>query len=224
MKILVILCFLILSMITTNVFGQDIELPKVEAKLDMGLSQALETRSASRSFNDKKIQIEDIGRLLWAGNGIVQEKPGKTVHGFDAVSGASSTNKHSVQWGWGNPYLKLYVMLESGAYEYLPEKHQLEFISDKNIIKSIGSNASNPQAIIVIAADYGKMPRGERATTINVSFMTAGSTAQNIHLFATVNNIKMMTEVSFNKTEIQKGLNLPDTVKPLTILSFGYSD
>ncbi|MCK5078162.1 MAG: nitroreductase family protein, partial [Calditrichia bacterium] len=98
------------------------------------------------------------------------------------------------------------------------------FISDKNIIKSIGSNASNPQAIIVIAADYGKMPRGERATTINVSFMTAGSTAQNQHLFATVNNIKMMTEVSFNKTEIQKGLNLPDTVKPLTILSFGYSD
>ena len=214
--------FLACSLPLCAAAGQDIVLPKVEAKAGMDIVQAMESRSASRSFSKKAVPLKAISMILWAGYGIILDRGDKTVHGYDALSGATSRNRYTIPWGWGKPYLRVYLLLKDGAYEYLPKKSKLKFITNKNLIDKSGSRGSNAYGVIVIAADFDEMPSSNKEAR-NVAFMSAGSAAQNMYVAGAVHNIQMLTQVSIPKKKIKKGLNLPKDIEPLTILSFGYS-
>ncbi len=196
---------------------QNIKLPEVKAKAGMDVIQAMETRAASRVFDGKKISMEVISTILWAGNGIILEKGSKTIHGYDAVTSATNSNRYTTPWGWGDPYITLYLFLKSGVYEYIPQKHELKFISDNS--DSIGSNAFGE---IVITANFNEMPRYNKDVK-NVAFLSAGSAAQNMYIAGSVYNIQMLTQVSINKKEIKELLKLSENVEPLTTLTFGYA-
>ncbi|MBW2176816.1 MAG: nitroreductase family protein, partial [Deltaproteobacteria bacterium] len=86
-----------------------------------------------------------------------------------------------------------------------------------------GSGGSDAYGVIVIAADYNEMPSFNEEIR-NVAFMSAGSAAQNMYVAGAVFKIQMLTQVSIPNKAIKKRLNLPKSVEPLTILSFGYSD
>ncbi len=90
MKIAVII--FLSCLFATSLFGagQDIALPKMEAKIGMDVLQAMESRAASRSFSGKEVPLKAISTILWAGYGIILENGDKTVHGHDALSGATS--------------------------------------------------------------------------------------------------------------------------------------
>lgn len=223
MKKMVVLCLFLVCTLSVNAAEQSIALPKVEAKAGMDIVQAIETRTASRQYDGREVPLQAISTILWAGYGIILEEGEKTVHGYDAVSAATSRNRYSVPFGWGSPYLKVYLLLQNGAYAYVPEEHNLKFMTDKNLIKDSGSGDSNAYGVIVIAADFDKMPGGNNGSTRDVAFMTAGSVAQNMYIAGAVYNIQMLTQVSIKHKNIKNGLNLPKDVEPLTILSFGYS-
>jgi len=87
-------------------------LPKVSSKAGMDVVQAMESRAASRSYDGKEVPLKAISTILWAGYGIILESGDKTVHGYDAVSGATSQNRYTIPWGWGDPYLRVYLMLK----------------------------------------------------------------------------------------------------------------
>jgi len=223
MKKMVIVCLLLACALPVYAAGQDIVLPKVEAKVGMDVVQAMESRAASRSYDGREVPLKAISMILWAGNGIILDRGNKTVHGYDAVTAATSQNRYSTPWGWGSPYLKVYLVLKDGAYEYLPKEHKLKFITDKNLIRDSGSGGSNAYGVIVINADFDEMPGSNSGTTRDVAFMTAGSAAQNMYVAGAVYGIQMLTQVSIREGQIKKGLNLPEDVEPLIILSFGYS-
>ncbi|MBW1891404.1 MAG: nitroreductase family protein [Deltaproteobacteria bacterium] len=223
MKIVVVICLTCLFAASFAGADQDIALPKIEAKIGMDVLQAMESRSASRSFSGGEVPLKVISAILWAGYGIILESGDKTVHGYDALSGATSQDRYTIPWGWGDPYLKVYLLLANGAYEYLPEKHKLKFVTNKNLIDVSGSGGSDAYGVIVIAADYNEMPSFNEEIR-NVAFMSAGSAAQNMYVAGAVFKIQMLTQVSIPNKALKKRLNLPKSVEPLTILSFGYSD
>jgi len=223
MKIAVFICLSCLFSASVVDAGQDIALPKIEAKIGMDVLQAMETRAASRSFNGRKVPLKAISTILWAGYGLILESGDKTVHGYDALSGATSRNRYTIPWGWGDPYLKVYLLTVKGAYEYLPPEHKLKYVSSKNLIDISGSGGSDAYGVIVIAADFNEMP-GFSEEVRNVAFLSAGSAAQNMYVAGAVYKIQMLTQVSISNDEIKKGLNLPNGVEPLTILSFGYAE
>ncbi len=217
MKIAVIICLFCLLAAPVAGAGQDIALPKIEAKIGMDVLQAMESRAASRSFSKRDVSLKAISTILWAGYGIILESGDKTVHGYDALSGATSKNRYTIPWGWGEPYLKVYLLLANGAYAYLPQEHKLEFISDNG-----NSKGSGAFGVIVIAADFNEMPSSNKDVK-NVAFLSAGSAAQNMYVAGAVYKIQMLTQVSINKKRIKKNLNLPDNVEPLATLTFGYA-
>ena len=194
MKKLVLLSFLFIGLFASHAAGQqNIKLPEVKAKAGMDVIQAMETRAASRSFDTKAVPIEAISTILWAGNGIILEKGAKTIHGYGALSSATNLYRYTTPWGWGSPYIKLYLVLKTGTYEYLSKEHELKFISDQS-----HSGYSNGFGEIVIAADFNEMP-GSNKDVKNVAYLSAGSAAQNMYVAGAVYNIQMLTKVSINK-------------------------
>ena len=77
-------------------------LSKVSSKAGMDVMQAMESRAASRSYDGKEVPLKAISTILWAGYGIILESGDKTIHGYDAVSGATSQNRYTIPWGWGD--------------------------------------------------------------------------------------------------------------------------
>lgn len=223
MKTILILSLLFVCTFLVCVAEQDIVLSKVEAKAGMDVIEAMESRAASRRYDGREVPLKTISTILWAGYGIILEEGAKTVHGYDAVSAATSRNRYSIPFGWGSPYLRIYLLLKDAAYEYLPEEHKLKFITNKNLISESGSSGSGAYGVIVIAADFNEMPGGNKGTTRDVAFLSAGSAAQNMYVAGAAYDIQMLTQVSIEHNKIKKGLNLPGEVEPLTILSFGYS-
>ena len=202
---------------------QNILLPEVEAKIGMDVLEAIEKRAASRHYSGEEVPLKAISTILWAGYGIVLVEGDKTVHGYDAVSAATSKNRYTIPFGWESPYLRIYLLLEDAAYEYLPENHILKFITNKNLIPISGSSVSGAYGVIVIAADFDAMPSGFKGMTRDVALFSAGSAAQNMYVAGTVYKIQMLTQLSMKNNEIKKGLDLTGDIETLMILSFGYS-
>ncbi len=223
MKKMMVFCCALMGALVLHASGGDIILPKIGSKVGMDLIQAIETRAASRSYSSKKVSMKAISTILWAGNGITLKSGNKTVHGFDAVSGATPKNRYTIPWSRGNRYLRIYLLLKNGAYEYLPTKHELKFITKKNLIPVSGSRGSGAYGVIMIAVDFKKMP-SQSNENLKVAYMSAGSAAQNMYLAGAALNIQMLTQVSKKMKNLKKVLNLPKEIEPLTILSFGHSN
>ena len=204
--------------------NQTLTLPEVKATAGMDILQAMERRAASRHFSNQTVSLENIATILWAGNGLILREGKKTIHGYDTVSGATENNRYTIPWGWSKPYLKVYLLIEKGAFEYMPVKHQLKCLVERNLIETSGSNSFGAHGVIVIAADYDSMPDGKTAISRDVAFLSAGSSAQNMVLAGSVFGIQMLTQVAFGAEEIRQELNLSGNIEPLTILSFGYSE
>jgi hypothetical protein len=204
--------------------NQTLTLPKVEATAGMDILQAMERRVAARHFSNRTVSLENIATILWAGNGLILKEGKKTIHGYDTVSGATGINRYTIPWGWSKPYLKVYLLIEKGAFEYMPVKHQLKCLAERNLIEASGSNSFGAHGVIVIAADYDAMPDGKTTISRDVAFLSAGSAAQNMVLAGSVFGIQMLTQVAFGAEEIRQQLNLSGNIEPLTILSFGYSE
>ena len=155
--------------------------------------------------------------------GIIYKSGDKTIHGYDVVSGATASNRHSIPVSWGKSYIRLYLLSKDGSYEYLPDDHRLKFNNTNNLIQVSGSTAEGAHGAIVIAADFNKMPGGKKGTSRDVAFISAGSAAQNMVVAGTALNIQMLIQSSIKHNKIRKGLDLPKNIEPLAILSFGYS-
>jgi len=196
---------------------QSIKLPEVKTKIGMDVIQAMETRAASRGFTAEEVPMEAISTILWAGNGIILESGTKTVHGYDAVTSATNLNRYTTPWGWGNPYIKLYLVLKNGIFAYSPEDHELKFIKDN--AGTIGSRAAG---MIVIAADFNEIV-SSHPDIRDVAFVSAGSAAQNMYVAGSVYNIQTFTKVFIDTKRLKKLLELPDTVEPLMTVAFGYA-
>ncbi len=207
--------YLFISVATAQ---ENIKLPPITKKIGMDLIQAMETRAASRGFITKKAPLEAISTMLWAGNGIILERGSKTVHGYDAVTSATNLYRYTTPWGWGKPYIKLYLIIDTGIYEYLPQGHELKLIKENK-----DSEDAREAGIIVIAADFNKIT-SSHGEVRNVAFVSAGSAAQNIYLAGAVYNIQTFTKVFIQKKWLTKTLDLPDKVEPLVTLAFGYAD
>ena len=198
-------------------------LPSVPVKSGMDVVEAIEKRATSRAYDGRRVSMEAIAAILWAGNGIILDKGYKTIHGFDAISGATSENRYTIPWGWGDPYLKIYLLLENGAWEYLPKGHRLRYITDRNLMAESGSDGAEASGVIMIAADLNQMPSYNQDVK-NVAFLSAGSAAQNMYVVGAAYHVQMLTQVSFRNDRIIKGLELADNIEPLAILTFGYAN
>jgi SagB-type dehydrogenase family enzyme len=185
-----------------------VALPAPDTSGGMTLNQALATRRSIRAFSDQALTLEQVGQLLWAGQGVTDPQRVKRT----APSAGASYP------------LELYVAQHTGVARYDPANHQLQMLGDQDVRKMLGRQPAVTAAplVIVIAADMGRIGGryGERAQSF--VYLEAGHVAQNILLEATALGLGAVPVGAFDPKHVKEALKLPDNLEVLYIVPVGH--
>ncbi len=193
-----------------------IPLPEPSHDGAVSLERAIKGRRSTRDFSNKPVPVEELGQLLWAGQGL-------TRAGSRAAPSAGALFP-----------LELYALVglaggfDPGVYHYLPPKHNLLLIRPGDHRRSLWEVALKQDAvrtapiIIVIAAvvertaaKYGR--RAERYVDIEV-----GAAAQNISLQAESLGLGSVLIGAFQDRAAKQVLNLPRDHRVIGLIPIGH--
>lgn len=197
---------------------QVIELPSPWLISDVSLEEALTLRRSTRSFSNSPLSLRDLAQLLWAAQGITQEK-----RGFRTAPSAGALFP-----------LEVYAVasnvdgLANGIYKYQPCSHELVLVKLGEHATGVYDAALQQESIrdapVVIciagvvertSVKYGA--RAERYMLIEV-----GHAGQNICLQTAALGLGAVTIGAFNDDTLKTALRLPAEEKPLYVIPVGH--
>ena len=188
-----------------------IQLPKPVHTGKMSLEETLLRRESVRDFTSQPLTLQETSQLLWAAQGMTRKWGGRTAPSAGALYP-----------------LEAYLVTAEGFFHYLPDRHQLIRISDRNLLKDLCLAAlgqactREAPAVIVLTAVYERTSGkyGQRAERYIA--MEAGHTAQNILLQATALGLGTIPVGAFHDDRVQKTLGLPVDHRPLYLIPVGH--
>ncbi len=186
-------------------------LPKPNLDGSVSLEQTIAVRRSCRDFQSRSLTLEQIGQLAWAAQG--QDVKSK----YRTVPSAGATYP-----------LELFVVTEQGVFGYLPYKHTLEKLIDKDVRSALASAALGQEFIgtasltMVFAAEFARTVRRYSKRGIRYVFMEAGHAAQNVHLQAEALGLGSVAVGAFDDAAVSKVLSLPDRIEPIYMVVAGY--
>jgi SagB-type dehydrogenase family enzyme len=193
-----------------------ITLPEPAHDSDTSIEETLWGRRSTRNFSEEAITLEQLGQLLWAGQGVTDPSGKRTAPSAGALYP-----------------LKLYVVIgkvtgaAAGVYVYDPATHTLKRIIDGDQRQSLAQTALGQTSVkqgaidIVITANFSITTKvyGERG--IRFVHLEAGHAAENICLQAVGLKLATVTVGTFDDASVQHVLGLPDDEVPLYIIPAG---
>ena len=102
-----------------------IKLPEPKKKGKVSLEETIERRRSERRLSGKELTIEQIGQLLWACQGITDEKKG-----FRSAPSAGATYP-----------LEIYLASIDGLFSYLPATHSIRRLKDNDVRRELAEAA-----------------------------------------------------------------------------------
>jgi len=188
-----------------------ITLPEPNKSGSMPLEQAIAVRRSRRYFLPKSLTLEQIGQLAWAAQG--QDEGSK----YRTTPSAGATYP-----------LELFVVSEQGLSRYLPAKHSLEKLIDKDLRAVLASAAWGQEFVqaapltLVFAAEFSRTTGRYGKRGIRYVYMEAGHAAQNVHLQAEALGLGSVAVGAFDDAAVSKVLSLPRNIEPLYMVAVGY--
>ncbi len=192
---------------------KSIDLPKPSTKGSISLEQAIGNRESVRSFTKQPLSLEQIGQLLWSGQGLRNALGQRTVPSAGALFP-----------------LELYLIIEEGVYYYVPEGHRIEPHVEGDMRSSLSSAALGQECIVQapatflltavfsrIETKYGK----ERSP--QYIYLEAGHAAQNILLQATTLGLDGVPIGAFYEEQVSEILQFPQAHYPLYLIPLGFA-
>ena len=191
--------------------GEVYNLPKPKREGGISLYEALNLRKSSRDFDGStKITPEILSQALWSCYGVRE--------GIYRVVPAAKS--------W-YPFI-IYVFLESGVYQYNPEKHTLTKLFDgdhRDITGTQTAVVTKAAANFVFIADLNMKVRimEDKKYRREAAKLDIGNITMALSLFASANNMKGVIRGNFVEGKILNFLNLntQDYYLPLAF-SLGY--
>lgn len=174
----------------------------------MSLNDALAHRRSVRSFQSTKLTLPELSQLLWAAQGVTDDKGHRTAPSAHAQY-----------------YLHLYLAQPGGFFEYLPAAHALHQLSDKDLRAALSSQASVQAAPVVflIAGEYDRASKGsDRETALRLVNLEAGHAAQNLLLEATALNLGAVPVGGVDPKQAAQAASLPAGVTPIYLIPVGH--
>ena len=182
----------------------------------MTLEEALGLRRAVRDYSNEPLTLEELGQLLWAGQGITSDDGRRTAPSAGALYP-----------------LEMYVVtgnvegMSPGVYRYASRGHTLTMMREGDFRQPLFEEAISQTQIvhaavnIVIAAVYDRtsLKYGERGR--RYVHMEVGHAGQNICLQAQTLNLGVCPIGAFEDEGVKRVLDLPEKQDPLYILSVG---
>ena len=196
------------------------DLPKPRTDGDISLEKTIKERRTIRSFTSEALTMEQLSQLLWAAQGITDDR------GF----------KRAAASGGALYPMDIYAVvgrdgvegIEAGIYYYEPNDHSISLIS-KGDFKAELAEASLSQKWmaraplnLVITAEYGRIcgRYGERG--VRYAIIEAGHIGQNIFLQAEALSLGAGIVGAFEDERVIKAINIPANHEPLLIMPVGY--
>jgi SagB-type dehydrogenase family enzyme len=174
----------------------------------MSLNDALAHRRSIRSFQSAKLTLPELSQLLWAAQGVTDDKGHRTAPSAHAQY-----------------YLHLYLAQPDGFFEYLPAAHALRQLSDKDLRAALSSQATVQAAPVVflIAGEYDRASKGtDRETGLRLVNLEAGHAAQNLLLEATALNLGAVPVGGVDPKQAAQAASLPAGITPIYLVPVGH--
>ncbi len=202
----------------TQVRGEDMKqvekiiLPKPNLKGTVSVEECIKNRRSVRSFSSKPLTMEEISQLLWATQGITDER-----RGLRSAPSAGALYP-----------LEIYLAKGDGIFYYDIEGHALIRTSGEDMRPNLSDGAlgqasvKEAPALIIICTVRSRVTakysgRGNRYVDIEV-----GHAAENLHLQAVALGLASVPVGAFDDNRIKKALSLPDDTEPLYIVPVGH--
>jgi SagB-type dehydrogenase family enzyme len=175
-----------------------VELPSPELTGTRSLEQALHDRRSVREYATTPLTLDEIGQLLWAGQGITDDDGHRTA----PSAGARYP-------------LELYAITAAELMHYLPAGHRVEQRADTTTLGALPDAAfdqefvGNAPLVVVIAADPARTEQEYGAMAGDLVQREVGHVAQNILLQATALGLAAVPVGGFDPATVGELLALP---------------
>ena len=182
----------------TQRYPTGVELPSPELTGTLSLEQSLHDRRSVREYAATPLTLDEIGQLLWAGQGITDDDGHRTA----PSAGARYP-------------LELYAVTATELMHYLPAGHRVEQRADTTILGALPEAAfdqefvGNAPLVVVIAADPARTEQEYGAMAGDLVQREAGHAAQNILLQATALGLVAVPVGGFDPATVEGLLALP---------------
>jgi SagB-type dehydrogenase family enzyme len=193
---------------------KSIELPKPRSKGSISLEQAIGNRESVRSFTKQTLSLEQLGQLLWSGQGLRDTIGQRTVPSAGALYP-----------------LEFYLVIEEGVYHYVPDGHRLEPHVEGDMRSSLSSAALGQECVaqapatLLLTAIFSRIEtKYGKERSPQYIYLEAGHAAQNILLQATALGLDGVPVGAFYEDQVSEVLQLPRTHYPLYLIPLGFAE
>ena len=201
---------------TPALTGDSIRLPEPRFESDLSVEEALRERRSVRVYAEVPPTLAEIGQILWAAQGITDERGYRTTPSAGALYP-----------------LEVYVVagdlmdLPAGIYHYQPDGHILVRTAGGDHRAALQAAAVNqtpvgdaPATIVICAVpERTTVKYGERG--MRYVYMEAGHASENVYIQAVAMDLATVVIGAFDDARIGEILNLPGNTTPLYIMPVG---
>jgi len=218
------LSFLVIAVIAVLGFNgyseQDqskmIKLPDPRTDGGISVEKALNERRSIRSFGRNGLALIEVSQLLWAAQGITDNKGHRTA--------PSGMERYP---------LEVYLLadnvtgLPQGVYHYIPQNHSLSVIAQGKIDEYYNASAGTESwiktapAIFVITGVMSRMNIWPGQDLSRFVYVEAGTAAENMLLEVVSLNLACTYTAGFNANETTELLGLSPSEVPIGVLPVG---
>jgi SagB-type dehydrogenase family enzyme len=196
-----------------------IKLPEPRYNSDTSVEEALLERRSIRDYKNESLTLTEISQLLWAAQGITNQK------GFRTAPSAGALYPLEVYVVVGDV-----IDLADGIYKYKPYGHELVKVAEGDkrdeLCKAALGQAwiKDGAVVIVFSAVYERTTKkyGERG--IRYVHMEVGHAAQNVYLQAVSLNLGTVVVGAFYDNEVKRIVNMTENEQPLCLMPVGRID
>jgi len=193
-----------------------IKLPAPEYDSDVSIEQCLLHRRSLRSYIWKSLTLQEVSQLLWAAQGITNDRGLRTAPSAGALYP-----------------LEVYLVagtvqnLNPGVYRYRPINHDIVKVLEGDKRNDLAKAALMQSWVkegaidLIFTAVYSRTTEKYGDRGIRYVHMEVGHAAQNLCLQATAMGLGAVTVGAFRDEQISAILELPRNEQPLYIIPIG---
>lgn len=189
-----------------------VALPAPDTHGTMPLESALAQRRSIRTFAPTPLRLDEVGQLLWAGQGITALDGKRTAPSAGALYP-----------------LDLYAVGAGQVVRYLPHGHRVEIRESRDLRGDLAGAALGQDAVksaptvIVIVATPARTAAKYGSRTSDYVRLEAGHAAQNILLQATAIGLGAVPIGAFDADKVREILALPRGQLPIYVIPVGHA-
>ena len=196
-----------MMMAALGVQAQDIALITPETGAGCNVMRAFAQRRSTREFDPKALTTQEMSNLLWATMGVNSQD--------NKLTAPSCRNLQEI---------RLFVVDDKGAYEYMPTSHTLRHVADgdfRPVVAGQQKFVNDAPMSIVIVADMDKFGSTD-SRAMTMAAIDAGIVTENACVAAAGLGFAAVPRASMDTAKLQEILGLTENQIPLMNVPLGH--